>query len=176
MSGIGEHHDKAPLVVDAGDAGDGQGRFYSEEDEAVDSSRSGDGRGSSYEGNNTSSSSSSSNPSNNDSFDVDAVFKQLPTVFWASLAIVGNLVMILLVFLLPMFCDKHQRPPGGDADSDADEFSPVDQCKVSSFSILVYSHCTHWLIHLIVDQRLKWHHKKSRVRGYVQFYIQTVSS
>ncbi len=115
--------------------------------------------------------------------DVDVIFKRVPTVFWASLAVAWNVVMILLVFLLPIICSRHRDTPdedpvvagnGDDGAASAAATAGTDVCKVSSFSILVYAHCVHWLTHLIVDQRLKWHHKKNRLRGYVEFYIQTV--
>ncbi len=109
---------------------------------------------------------------------VEVVFRSLNSAFWVSLAVLMNVVMIALVFLLPILCDhKKDVPPDGDdvvdSGSDTDD-AGVDVCRVSSFSILVYAHCLHWVVHLIVDQRLKWLHKKSRLRGYLEFYIQTV--
>ena len=71
--------------------------------------------------------------------------------------------MVLLVFLLPILCEGHK----------ADSPVGVDLCPLQPFSILVYTHVGHWVVHLIVDQYLKHAHKKSRMDGYIDFYLLT---
>lgn len=51
---------------------------------------------------------------------------------------------------------------------------PHAQCSLEPFSILVYSHVGHSIIHLIVDQYLKKQHKLNRLNGYLEFYLGTV--
>ena len=40
--------------------------------------------------------------------------------------------------------------------------------------MLIYVHILHWSLHLICDQYLKWAHKKKRLEGYTEFYLETV--
>ena len=56
-----------------------------------------------------------------------------------------------------------------------DDKKDVELCRLAPFSILVYSHAIHWVIHLITDQYLKKEHKRNRLNGYIEFYLQTVS-
>ncbi|TRY69233.1 hypothetical protein TCAL_13327 [Tigriopus californicus] len=89
-------------------------------------------------------------------------FVRLSTLPATAVAIMANAIMIVLVFLLPILCQ------GRPSDT-----KPLELCRLEPFSILVYTHAAHWLIHLIVDQFLKKEHKKSRLRGYIAFYLQT---
>lgn len=73
-----------------------------------------------------------------------------------------NLVMILMVFILPVICESHKPKPG-----------EPPQCVVDPFSMLIYTHTLYWFSHLIIDQYLKYHHRRGRLRGYLEFYIQT---
>ncbi len=73
-----------------------------------------------------------------------------------------NLVMILMTFILPVICSA--RP---------NQKKPVAQCLIDPFSVLIYTHTLYWFSHLIVDQYLKYHHRRGRLRGYLEFYIQT---
>ena len=102
-------------------------------------------------------------------------FHRLKTIPMASLGIAINLVMILLVFLVPILCYDHGR---ADDDSGHDEANGDKDvtCIAEPFSVLVYTHAFHWVVHLIVDQYLKLQHKKSRLNGYIEFYLKTVMS
>merc|ERR1719430_29715 len=42
-----------------------------------------------------------------------------------------------------------------------------------SFSLLIYAHSAHWAAFLIIDQFLHHHHHKSRLQGYLDFYVKT---
>lgn len=92
-------------------------------------------------------------------------FVRLSTLPATAVAIMANAIMIVLVFLLPILCEGRQS-----------DTKPLELCQLEPFSILVYTHAAHWVIHLIVDQFLKKEHKKSRLRGYISFYLQTVRS
>jgi len=87
-----------------------------------------------------------------------------PSVYFL---IITNIVMVLMVFILPVIC--------GDDDSKghADQDENLSLCKIATFSILIYCHTVYWFFHLIVDQYLKHHHRKGRLLGYLEFYIQT---
>jgi len=87
-----------------------------------------------------------------------------PSVYFL---IITNIVMVLMVFILPVIC--------GDDDSKghADQDDNLSLCKIATFSILIYCHTVYWFFHLIVDQYLKHHHRKGRLLGYLEFYIQT---
>merc|ERR1712228_256142 len=67
------------------------------------------------------------------------------------------LAQIILVFLLPSLYDKH--------NNGATSFG--------SFSLLIYTHGAHWAAFLIIDQFLHYHHHKSRLQGYLEFYVRT---
>ena len=99
-------------------------------------------------------------------------FKPLNTVPAVIAPILSNVVMIILVFLLPILCDgKHNSPTATLSDKlDIDNLCPMEP-----FSILVYTHAVHWIIHLISDQFLKQKHRRSRCAGYMNFYLQTVT-
>merc|ERR1712025_903527 len=45
--------------------------------------------------------------------------------------------------------------------------------KFGSFSLLIYTHGAHWAAFLIIDQYLHHHHHKSRLQGYLEFYVKT---
>jgi len=85
-------------------------------------------------------------------------FRRVPTLVAAITQIMLCVAQIVLVFLLPSLYDKHQQ------DEDR---------KFGSFSLLIYSHGAHWAAFLIIDQFLHHHHHKSRLQGYLEFYIKT---
>lgn len=85
-------------------------------------------------------------------------FRRVPTLGAAISQILLCVAQIVLVFLLPSLYDKHQQ------DKDR---------KFGSFSLLIYSHGAHWAAFLIIDQFLHHHHHKSRLQGYLEFYIKT---
>ncbi len=62
--------------------------------------------------------------------------------------LIANLAMVLMVFILPIFC------PGNK-----------DLCYVDPFSVLIYTHTLYWIFHLIADQVLKSHHRRGRLLG-----------
>eukprot|EP00095_Tigriopus_kingsejongensis_P011921 maker-scaffold507_size152468-snap-gene-0.39 protein:Tk11921 transcript:maker-scaffold507_size152468-snap-gene-0.39-mRNA-1 annotation:"upf0504 protein" len=99
-------------------------------------------------------------------------FVRLATLPATAVAITANVIMIVLVFLLPILCEGGQKPHGSSPPPGGGE-QALEVCHLEPFSILVYTHAGHWLIHLVVDQYLKKEHKKSRLRGYIQFYLQT---
>lgn len=74
----------------------------------------------------------------------------------------ANLFMILMLFILPVICNSHNQKPDQRSN-----------CVIDPFSLLIYSHTLYWFCHLVVDQYLKYHHRRGRLRGYVEFYIQT---
>ena len=84
-------------------------------------------------------------------------FKKLPTLGAAITQIVLCIGQIVLVFTLPSLYDRHSNV--------AHTFG--------SFSILIYSHGAHWAAFLIIDQFLHYHHHKSRLQGYLEFYART---
>ena len=45
--------------------------------------------------------------------------------------------------------------------------------RFGSFSLLIYTHGAHWAAFLIIDQFLHHHHHKSRLQGYLEFYVKT---
>ena len=63
----------------------------------------------------------------------------------------SNLVMVLLVFIVPVFCQ-----PGNKSS---------DTCYIDPFSVLIYAHTVYWIIHLVADQYLKHHHRTGRLLG-----------
>eukprot|EP00091_Calanus_sinicus_P023512 TRINITY_DN7986_c0_g1_i2.p1 TRINITY_DN7986_c0_g1~~TRINITY_DN7986_c0_g1_i2.p1 ORF type:complete len:252 (+),score=63.57 TRINITY_DN7986_c0_g1_i2:136-891(+) len=84
-------------------------------------------------------------------------FKKVPTLAAAITQIVLCLAQIILVFLLPSLYDRH--------NSGVHSFG--------SFSLLIYTHGAHWAAFLIIDQFLHYHHHKSRLQGYLEFYVRT---
>eukprot|EP00092_Neocalanus_flemingeri_P012944 GFUD01013943.1.p1 GENE.GFUD01013943.1~~GFUD01013943.1.p1 ORF type:complete len:249 (+),score=64.58 GFUD01013943.1:116-862(+) len=84
-------------------------------------------------------------------------FKKVPTLAAAITQIVLSLAQIILVFLLPSLYDKHAR----------------EGRSFGSFSLLIYTHGAHWAAFLIIDQFLHHHHHKSRLQGYLEFYVRT---
>jgi len=84
-------------------------------------------------------------------------FKKVPTLGAAVVQIVLSVSQIILVFVLPSLYDKH--------------FTPDRQ--FGSFSLLIYTHGAHWAAFLIIDQFLHHHHHKSRLMGYLEFYVKT---
>jgi len=85
-------------------------------------------------------------------------FKKVPTLAAAVTQIVLCLAQIILVFLLPSLYDhKHEN----------------DGHRFGSFSLLIYTHGAHWACFLIIDQFLHYHHHKSRLQGYLEFYVRT---
>jgi hypothetical protein len=91
----------------------------------------------------------------------DWKFESLCTVPHAVFLMLVNLGVIFVVFFLPIACLPHHP----------DE----NVCPIEPFSFLIYVHVTHWFIHLIMDQYLKSAHKKKRLQGYTEFYLETVS-
>ena len=45
--------------------------------------------------------------------------------------------------------------------------------QLSHKSCLIFSHTLYWFCHMIGDQYLKWHHRRGRLHGYLEFYIRT---
>lgn len=86
-----------------------------------------------------------------------AVEAKLETIAVTVCLLCINIIMIILVFLLPVLC----RP-----DQNMD-------CAVEPFSILIYAHTIYWTLHLVADQYLKQHHRRHRVKGFVEFYAST---
>merc|ERR1712156_787486 len=84
-------------------------------------------------------------------------FKRVPTLGAAVTQIVLCVAQIILVFLLPSLYDKHDTPDR----------------RFGSFSLLIYTHGAHWAAFLIIDQFLHHHHHKSRLQGYLEFYVKT---
>ena len=91
------------------------------------------------------------------------ILQRLKTILAAWTCVFTNLLLLVLVFALPILCE------------DQEDKHPVNKCKVEPFSVLVYSHAGHWIIHLVADQWLKYQHKKSRLLGHLSFYLETVS-
>ena len=85
--------------------------------------------------------------------DRPARFRKVPTLGAAVVQIVLSVSQIILVFVLPSLYDKHQDR------------------KFGSFSLLIYTHGAHWAAFLIIDQFLHHHHHKSRLMGYLEFYV-----
>jgi len=83
-------------------------------------------------------------------------FKKIPTIPAAIVQLVLCLGQIVLVFVLPVLCDKKDT-----------------QCALNSFSLLIYTHGGHWAFFLVIDQYLHHHHHKSRLNGYLEFYLKT---
>lgn len=84
-------------------------------------------------------------------------FKRLPTLGAAVTQILLCVAQIILVFLLPSLYDKNDTA----------------NRKFGSFSLLIYTHGAHWAAFLIIDQFLHHHHHKSRLQGYLEFYVKT---
>merc|ERR1712117_416084 len=84
-------------------------------------------------------------------------FKKVPTLGPAITQIVLCIGQIVLVFTLPSLYDRHSNG--------AHSFG--------SFSLLIYTHGAHWAAFLIIDQFLHYHHHKSRLQGYLEFYVRT---
>ena len=91
-------------------------------------------------------------------------FTRLTTVPWAVLLFCANFLVIFTVFFLPIMCLPHKVRPD----------QPMNVCPIEPFSILIYVHVTYWVMHLIGDQILKKEHKKKRLQGYTEFYLETV--
>lgn len=89
-------------------------------------------------------------------------FFKLPTIPSAVVGIVTSAIMIVLVFLLPILCEATMG-------------REISKCSLNPFSILVYTHIGHWVVHFIIDQYLKKQHKLCRIEGYIEFYLDTVS-
>jgi len=77
-----------------------------------------------------------------------------------------NLFMVLMVFILPVIC-------GIDEDNEGQSGNQTTHCVIDPFSILIYSHTFYWGCHLLADQYLKYHHRRARLLGYLEFYINT---
>jgi len=85
-------------------------------------------------------------------------FRKVPTLPAAIFQIVLCIAQIVLVFLLPSLYDRRH--------------SSSDR-SFGSFSLLIYTHSAHWACFLIIDQYLHHHHHKSRLEGYLEFYVRT---
>lgn len=86
----------------------------------------------------------------------DSGFKKVPTMPLAVIQLLLCCAQIVLVFILPEICDRDK------------------ECASStSFSILIYTHGAHWAIILVIDQILHYYHHRSRLQGYLEFYIKT---
>ncbi|XP_023345633.1 transmembrane protein 192 [Eurytemora carolleeae] len=83
-------------------------------------------------------------------------FQKVSTLPVAVIQIILCVCQIILVFMLPELCDKKGR-----------------ECIINSFSLLIYTHGFHWCCILIMDQVLHFSHHKSRLNGYLDFYIRT---
>merc|ERR1712127_609572 len=83
-------------------------------------------------------------------------FEKVPTLPAAIIQVILCIAQIVLVFLLPSLYDHKTHPNN-----------------FSSFSLLIYTHSLHWAAFLIIDQFLHHHHHKSRLQGYLEFYIET---
>ena len=90
----------------------------------------------------------------------DWKFEKLNTVPHAVLLMLVNLGVIFVVFFLPIACLPHN--PNENV------------CALEPFSVLIYVHVVHWFAHLVMDQFLKGAHKKKRLQGYTEFYLETV--
>ena len=88
--------------------------------------------------------------------DCSSTWCTLPSVY---LLLITNLIMVVMVFILPMLCDTKPKEE--------------QKCFVEPFSLLIYSHTLYWFCHMIGDQYLKWHHRRGRLHGYLEFYIWT---
>jgi len=86
-------------------------------------------------------------------------FKKVPTLPAAVVQIGLCLAQIILVFALPSLYDRSRH---GTPDR-----------SFGSFSLLIYTHSAHWACFLIIDQYLHHHHHKSRLEGYLEFYVRT---
>jgi len=84
-------------------------------------------------------------------------FKKVPTLGASIVQIVLSVAQIILVFVLPSLYDKNSTPDR----------------RFGSFSLLIYTHGAHWAAFLIIDQFLHHHHHKSRLQGYLEFYVKT---
>nr|ACO10647.1 UPF0504 protein [Caligus rogercresseyi] len=82
-------------------------------------------------------------------------FKPLPTIPMCLGLILSNIFLISLVFVLPIICWRKEH------------------CNIRPFSSMIYAHGLNWTVHLIGDQYWKRVHKKSRLEGYTEFYLQT---
>ena len=80
---------------------------------------------------------------------------QVPTLGASIVQIVLSVAQIILVFVLPSLYDKNSTPDR----------------RFGSFSLLIYTHGAHWAAFLIIDQFLHHHHHKSRLMGYLEFYV-----
>merc|ERR1719228_3019426 len=83
-------------------------------------------------------------------------FRKVPTLPAAIVQILLCVGQITLVFVLPSLYDHKNT---------ARTFG--------SFSLLIYTHSAHWAAFLIIDQFLHHHHHKSRLQGYLEFYLRT---
>ena len=88
--------------------------------------------------------------------DSSSTWSTLPSVY---LLLITNLIMVVMVFILPVICDTKPKEE--------------QKCFVEPFSLLIYSHTLYWFCHMIGDQYLKWHHRRGRLHGYLEFYIWT---
>jgi len=95
--------------------------------------------------------------------DCPSTWSTTPAVYWLLLT---NLFMVLMVFILPVIC-------GIDEDNEGQSGKQHNQCGIDPFSILIYSHSFYWGCHLMGDQYLKYHHRRARLLGYLEFYIKT---
>lgn len=83
-------------------------------------------------------------------------FEKVPTLPAAVIQVLLCIAQIVLVFLLPSLYDNRNHPNN-----------------FGSFSLLIYTHSVHWAAFLIIDQILHHHHHKSRLQGYLEFYVET---
>jgi len=99
----------------------------------------------------------------------------LKTPPWAWTAFMANFAMIILVFVIPIACDiPTASVEDNEQHGDKDDPQPSNICSLEPLSIFVYAHAINWIIHLFVDQYLKYRHKKSRINGFIEFYLETV--
>jgi len=86
-------------------------------------------------------------------------FKKISTLPAAVVQIILCVCQIILVFGLPVLCDRENTKDG--------------QCALNSFSLLIYTHGGHWAFFLVIDQFLHNQHHRSRLNGYLEFYLKT---
>jgi len=82
------------------------------------------------------------------------------TICTAATLMVLNVVMLCMVFLLPVICNRKGK-------------TPEQVCYLEPFSWMLYAHTIYWAFHLIGDQLLRREHKEHRLKGYIEFYIKT---
>ncbi|XP_051025463.1 transmembrane protein 192 isoform X2 [Acomys russatus] len=92
-------------------------------------------------------------------------FHPLPTVIVANLLLLIHVVFVILAFLTGVLCSY----PNPNEDKCPEDYT--NPLKVQT--VIILGKITLWILHLLLERYIQYHHRKVRSRGYSQIYWST---